>query len=152
MPGMGAEDLPQLLVPALAGQMQVDFAERRQEAVWLVDNRSSRVVHLQPIVRHLRKWQHGNPDPFVLADHREAVGTREDGYRPGQRLQGPDGDGTLGGMSPQDAVRIVVHPLRHGLECCRVDHDRAVGKICHGVRPSAGMPSANNQAAFIPIR
>ena len=32
-----AEHLPELLVPALADQVQVDLAERRQEAVRVVD-------------------------------------------------------------------------------------------------------------------
>src|SRR5262249_6220485 len=46
-----AQDLPEVLVPALADQMQVDVAERRKPAVRIVHHeRVVAITHLQPIV------------------------------------------------------------------------------------------------------
>jgi hypothetical protein len=48
-----AEPLPEVLVAALAEQVQVDLAERRQVAVGVVVRVGvSAVGHLEPVVRH----------------------------------------------------------------------------------------------------
>ena len=56
---MGAEHVPQPFVSALADQMQIDLAERRQEAVRVVDDETRVAVgDLEPVVAYLLAFQH----------------------------------------------------------------------------------------------
>jgi hypothetical protein len=77
---VGAERLPQLLVPTLADQVQVHLAEGRQVAVRLVDDRlaDALVGDGETVVGHLRRRQDGDPDAVVLVLHRHAGAVGED--------------------------------------------------------------------------
>jgi hypothetical protein len=64
---VSAEDFPELLVAALADEVQVDLAERGQEAVGVVQTARRPVVgDLEAVVGHVRTGHHTRPDPAVL--------------------------------------------------------------------------------------
>ncbi len=56
--GMGAEDVPQPFVATLGEQVQVDLAERRQEAIGVGDGvrrfAVASVAHFEPVVDQVR--------------------------------------------------------------------------------------------------
>ncbi len=84
---MGAQDVPQLLVAALADQVQVHFAHGGEVAVRLVHRHGFRALvgHFQPVVRHvagLQGLQHGDPDAVGLMGHGHGAGCGHHGDRP----------------------------------------------------------------------
>lgn len=109
---LGPERLPELLVPALADQVEVQFTDGRQEAV--------RVVHLDRVVLvgdpqtvalgHRRQGQHPGeeavavalqfgPGPLALDQH---------GHRAREGAQHPEEHAGRDRVRAEDAVRVVV--------------------------------------------
>ena len=78
-----AEHLPQLLVPALVDQVQVDLAEGGQEAVGVVDHvRVAVVGHRDPVVGHApSRRQHAAHTPACSWLERDLARRRADGRR-----------------------------------------------------------------------
>ena len=65
---MRAQNVPELFVAALADQVQVDLAQRRQEPVWVVLNVLDPVVvgDSDPVVGDRRGRQDTDPDALEL--------------------------------------------------------------------------------------
>ena len=94
---VGAENLPELLVPALANEVQIYFAYCRQVAVRLIHSHwiLARVRDREPVVGNmaLLQWfQDGNPHAVGLVFHGNFTGLGDDGNCFGQVLDCPDGD------------------------------------------------------------
>ena len=106
----GAEDLPQVLVPSLVDQVQVDLAERRQEPVRVVqDDRAGVVADLDPVVRDLLGvGDDAGPDALelVLEPGRGVAVRHHDAG--GERLEHPDGHPALVRVRSEDGVRLAV--------------------------------------------
>ncbi|MCW2609271.1 MAG: hypothetical protein JWM15_517 [Cryptosporangiaceae bacterium] len=134
---VGAERRPQLLVPALADQVQVDLAQRGQPAVRVVDHVLEAVVVGDADAVVADRALHGALEHAALV-HPPQVGlgvtrAQHDGRGPG--TQRPDhGPAGRCGMRPQDRVRVVVRardqPVQLG---ARNGH----GMVRHGVSSAA---------------
>ena len=107
---MGAKDFPEPFVAPLAEQVQIDFTQRRQEAVGVGDNvRFGAVVaHLEAVVDEADKGERHSEQTGVDVLQREAVFTDECDHFGGVRPEGPDDRVVAVFVGAQDAVRIVV--------------------------------------------
>ena len=121
---MRAQPVPQLLVAALADQVQVELADGRQEAVRVVDRDGAglAVVDLEPVgERQLRPLHHTLEDAAGVDElevGRLAVGQQcADGRRAG--AVGAHDDPAVGGMGSEDAVRLAVFAMDEALEVLR---------------------------------
>ena len=106
---LGAERRPQLLVPALAEQVQVEVAQRGQETVRVLDVLDRPVVrHEQPVRRDLRQRQQAGeePVPVVVQFGPQVPGGDRDG--PCVRPEGTEGDPAGHRVGAEHAVRVVV--------------------------------------------
>ena len=73
---VGAQDVPQALVAALADQVQVDLAERRQPAVGVIDDVDAvAVAHREPVVRGRPGHDPGEQPGVVHLHQRIALAT-----------------------------------------------------------------------------
>ena len=102
------EHRPELLVPTLGDQVLIDLADRRQEAVRVVDGErlAVRVADLQPVVPHRAARQARLPYPgLVQGPRRVALAVGEDGDRLGVRLERAD-EQALPGGGAEDGVRV----------------------------------------------
>ena len=134
---MRAERPPQLLVAALADQVEVELADGGQEAVGLLDVDPVGAVgpgHPDPVGGHLRERQGDGPDPVVLVLHpvRGAVGQQHrDLAREG--LQGAHGDAAGVLVGAQHRMGVVVAPRGRGAELVlaqRHHRDGILGAPC----------------------
>ncbi len=120
---VGAEHLPQLLVPALADQMQVHLARAGKEAVRLVDRAGAEAVvaDLDPVVGDVRPGHDGAPDAVPLVRHRPgaAVG-QQHADRGGERAQRAHGHRAGMRVRAEHAVRVVVGAGGHPGQGVRV--------------------------------
>ncbi len=136
----GAQHRPQQLVPPLVDQVEVHLAERRQEAIGIVQgDRALAVVDLDPVVRHVPACVPGglvlrsrralcgcgettgprlaDPDTLVLVLQRQASTVRgHHGDRARQWLVDPEGDAVTVGVRAQDGVRLPVLAPRQLLD------------------------------------
>jgi hypothetical protein len=109
---MRAKHLPELLVPALPDQVQVDIAEGGEIAVRIVGgDGESGISHLEPVIGHLGLRQHASKYAFVLVLEVDAPtpGQDRDPFRP--RPENPDSHAAVIRMGSEDNVRIVVSSL-----------------------------------------
>ena len=108
-PDVGAEDVPEVLVPALADQVQVDVAEGGQPAVGVVDlvDRAGAVVDPHPVVAD-RTVDDGREDAAVGVHERDLVAVLQ--QRDALRVvpQGADHRGAVAlRVCTENAVRVV---------------------------------------------
>ncbi len=130
-----AEHPPQLLVPALADQVQVQLAERGQEAVGVLGLVDGAVVgHEQPVGGDLGEREEPGEEavpvvvqlgPQICADH---------GDRLRVRAEGPEGDAAGDRVAAEDGVRIVVGAVAQTLTV-RGRHGRGDGDPLSRHRP-----------------
>ncbi len=107
---MRAKDFPEPLVAALGEQVQVDFAQRRQEAVGVGDGVrvGALVADLQPVVDEVDERQRHREQAGVDVLHREPVVADERDDFGRVRPERAD-DGVVAVLvGAQDAVRVVV--------------------------------------------
>ena len=137
--GSEPERLPQLLVPALADQVQVQLAERGQEAVRVVHHVLAVVVrHREPVLRrHGVQRQHRGEQPVALRRQVGALPVQHDRHRPGVRPQRPEPHAAVHRVRAQQAVRVVVRAVQQPPPVARRD---AAG------RPSPESPAASEPA------
>ncbi len=103
------ERLPQLLVPALADQVQVELAERGQETVRVVHLLLAALVrHVQRVGGDLRQRQHAGEQAVALRDERGALAAGHHAHRAGEGAQRPEHDPARDRVCAQQGVRIVV--------------------------------------------
>ena len=107
---VGAEHLPQLLVPTLADQVQVDVAERRQEAVRLVDDVPNPVVvdDLDAVIGNGRALPRAAPHAAALVHQRNARGADEHGDLARVWPEAAEGDDAVAQVRAENLVRIVM--------------------------------------------
>ena len=115
-----AEPRPQLLVAALADQVQVEVADRRQEAVGILelDRAEVLVVDLERVVqRQLDAVDDALEDPGGV-DRLERMGLAVDhgAHRRGGRAHRADDDAAGLWMRPEDRVRVGVLAPGEALE------------------------------------
>src|SRR5262249_26841999 len=114
-PYTGAEDLPQLLVPALADQVQVHLAERRQVPVGVVTNHLGAAVavtdrELVSVGRGPGRHR-GREHALVHMLHRVPGAVAQPALpRPGQWPEGAHYRALRGLMSAEHGMRVVVLP------------------------------------------
>ncbi len=112
-PDHRAEHLPELLVPALRDQVQIDLAERGQMPVCVVadDLGQAGVGDRDPVVRH-RGARHGDREnTLVHVRHRRPAAAGQyhlDRFR--QWPERPDGHPVRAGMPAQHRMRVMVRP------------------------------------------
>lgn len=146
---VGAERAPQLLVPALADEMQVEIAERGQEAVRvprldLVGVRPVRAVpHEQRVRRHLAPRQQSGEETVAVVVQRDAQVGADDRHGRRVRAQRADDHAAPGGVGAEDTVRVVVRPAEQPVpvgvrERRRGLYDGAAGTFA-GPRGSGGV-------------
>jgi len=121
---MGAEDVPQLFVAALADEVQVDLTQCRQEAVGVVKEVFDPVAvrDPDPLVRDLCGWKNTYPYAFELMPElgARAIGhLHKDSVR--QRFERADGNGAVMGMGPKNSMRVVMGPGDQPLELAAFD-------------------------------
>src|SRR6185312_6761187 len=105
---VSAEDLPELFVPALAPEVEVDVAHRWHEAVRVVGDpvRAVVVAGLER-VRLAVSGGEALPQPFCKVRQGDAAGIRPHrGHRCRERSQGPDDEAAVDGMLPEGLVWI----------------------------------------------
>lgn len=105
----GPEHLPQLLVPALADQVQVEFAEGGQEAVGIVVGvHVGAVVDAHPVIGHDRARQPACEHPLALVrEFRQRLARRRgQPHLVGERPQHPHGHALGGRVRAEQRVRI----------------------------------------------
>ncbi len=142
--GLGAKDFPEPFVAALGEQVQIHFAECRQETVGVGgDQRAARVSHLQAVVDQVGERQGHREDTRPDMLHRVSDPADQCRHRLGVRAQCPD-DGVFAVLvRPEDAVRVVVHPGHQSGKFGRVGCQVGVrGVPGHRVTPGAvGWPA-----------
>ncbi len=100
---------PQLLVSALADQMQVQFADGGPEAVRVVDLDGVVLVpHLQPVLRDLRHGQHAGEEAVAVVVQLGPRPGRQHGDGAGVRAQRPHQHTARDRVRAQHVVRGVV--------------------------------------------
>jgi hypothetical protein len=107
---MGAKDFPQPFVAALAEQMQIDFTQRRQEAVGVGDDVrvGALVAHLEAVVDEVGERQRHSEQAGIDVLQRKSVLADERDDFGGVRPEGPDDRVVAVLVGAQDAVRVVV--------------------------------------------
>jgi hypothetical protein len=104
-----AEHLPELLVPALADEVQVDLAEAREETVRVVVGvRAAFVRHLEPVVGDLRHRQHAGEDAVPLPREFDPLAAEHHGDAVGPRSRHTDRHGAVVRVGAEDRVRVVM--------------------------------------------
>ncbi len=117
---LGAQRVPQPLVPALVDQVQVELAERGQEAVRVV-----RLVHRlpvgdpQPVAGDPRAGQERGEEAVAVVVQRGLPLPRQHRDRRGVRAQYAHGDAAGRRVGAQDGVRIVVRAGQQPLPVLR---------------------------------
>ena len=132
-----AEDLPELLVPALADQVQVDLAEGRQEPVGVVGRVGRAVVgHVEPVVAHraVDAVPSQMPKPRWVSSTRSVADDRDDLL--GAGAQRADDRALAVRVHAEDAVRVVVRAPGEPVEL-------GVRPMCHHLRSSAFVAAAH---------
>ena len=143
---MRAEHLPQVLVPALADQVQVHLADGGQVAVGIVDDRLREqapvrglVADREPVIGHLGPGQRGGEHPGVHMLSGEPGAVREQhGHRPGERPQRADDHAVRSEMRAQDGMRIVVRTCHDTVDLAQAQVGLAL--LAHRVHASAMEP------------
>ena len=107
---MGAKDFPQPFVATLVEQMQVDFAQRRQESVGVGDRVRFAVLvaHFQAVVDQVDERQRHGEQAGVDVLQREPVVADKRDHLGGVRAEGPDHGVVAVFVRAQGAVRVVV--------------------------------------------
>ncbi len=107
---MCAEDLPQLLVAALAEQVEVHFAQGGQEAVAVGDGDGvpARIGDLEPVVDEVGERQRHREHTGVDMRHRVALAAHQRHHFLGMRLERTDHCVVVVFVRAEDAVRAVV--------------------------------------------
>ena len=129
-----AEHLPQVLVPALADQVQVHLAQAGQEAVRVVGDDLGQgaavavgIGHRDPVVRRLARRDGGREHALVHVLGREPLPVgQHDRHRLGQRAQHPHDDPVRAGVGAEDRVRVVVGPGDHAVDFTQADPGRVL--------------------------
>ena len=155
---VGAQHGPQLLVAALADQVQVDLADARQVAVRVVDGVDRLplvgvVDHLQPVVAALRAGQRGRPDAVVLVVGLGPTVLGEDRDPARERLERPHGGAGAVDVRAEHPVGVVVGAGGDRREDVAGDAGRTRTGLggCHGpilpMRPPGANPAGARCAA-----
>ena len=136
-----AQDLPQLLVPALPDQVEVVLAELRQEPVRILGHRLVRIVlgvrGGDAVVGHLLVGEGDREHALVQVGHRHpAVVIQNQFDRTGQGPQRPDHDSVRPGVRAEDRVRVVVLSGDEPLELAQADFSRAEYSVMAASRRS----------------
>ena len=107
---MGAKHVPQPFVAAFVEQMQIDFAQRRQESVGVGDGMRFAVfvAHLEAIVDQVDERQRYGEQAGVDVLQREPVVADKRDHLGGVRAEGPDDGVVAVFVRAQSAVRIVM--------------------------------------------
>ncbi len=137
-----AERLPQLLVPALADQVQVQLAQCGQEAVRVLDLLHRLLVrHAQPVQGDLPQRQQPGEEAVPVVVQPDAKVAGEDGHLTGVRPQGPEGDPAGHPVGAEHGVGVVVRAGQQPLPVAGVqgggDGDLDGGS---GGLPGSGLP------------
>lgn len=104
-----AERLPQLLVAALADQVQIELTESGQEAVRVLELDLGVVVRdEQRVLRDGAQRQQPGEETLAVVVQFGAEPLRDHGHGPGVRPQRPDGDASADRMGAEQRVRVVV--------------------------------------------
>ncbi len=138
-----AQRVPQLLVPALADQVQVQLAEGGQEAVRVVDLDLVVVVRDEEAVavRDRGEGQHRREEAAALGPQLRAQSLRRDRHRARVGAQGAEEDPAGDGVRPQHAVRVVVRAVQQARARVLVQRLRSPH------RPAAGRRGVSRAAA-----
>ena len=142
---LGAQSPPELLVAALADQVQVQFADGGPEAVRLLElhrRLAGGPGHPDPVRGQLGRHR-GDPDPVVLVLHRDgaAVGQHHLHGR-GEGLEGAHGGAAGVLVGAQDRVGVVVAAGRGGAQLVLAQgHHRPCGLAADGGRRCGGVRS-----------
>ena len=107
---MRAKDFPQSFVATLVEQVQIDFAQRRQEAVGVGDRVRVGVVvtDLEAVVDEVDERQRDGEQAGVDVLQREPVVADQCDHFGGVRPERPDDGVVAVFVGAQDAVRVVV--------------------------------------------
>jgi hypothetical protein len=141
---VGAENLPQLLVPALPDQVQVDLAERRQVPVRVVGDglgqrrrgarrapvgRGRRVGDGDPVVGNLGDRERGLEHALVHVGHGKPASVGEhDRDRGRQRAERAHDRPARARVRSEDRVRVVMQPVHDLVDLGVADRGRARGR------------------------
>ncbi len=107
--GVRAERPPQLLVPALTDQVQIELAECGQEAVRVVRLQLTAVVgHVQRVLGDRVQRQHTREEAVALRDEGGAPAAGHHAHRAGEGPQRPEHDPARHRVGAQQRVRIMV--------------------------------------------
>jgi hypothetical protein len=108
------EPFPEVLVPALAEQVQVDRAERRQVAVGVVVRvRVAAVGDREPVVRDDLPGHRAGEDPAVVHQRqRVLLALDHRGHRVGVRPERADRHTVAARVGAEDRVRVAVLAAR----------------------------------------
>ncbi|CAM5695611.1 hypothetical protein SCANM63S_01506 [Streptomyces canarius] len=133
-----AERLPELLVPALADQMQVQLAEGGQEAVGVLGLVHRAVVrHQQPVDGDLGEREQGGEEAVAVVVQLRPQLARDHGDRPRVRAERAEGDPARHRVRAQHGVRIVVGAVQQPCAVPGVD-GRGHGDLRTGYRRLCG--------------
>ena len=124
-----AEHLPEVLVPALADQVQVHLAQAGQVPVRVVGDDLGQaaavavgVAHRDPVVRGLASREGDREHALVHVLGREPLPVgQHDRHRLGQRAEHPDDDPVRPGVGAEDRVRVVVGPRDDAVDFAQAD-------------------------------
>ena len=107
---MGAQHVPQPFVAAFVEQMQVDFAQRRQESVGVGDRVRFAVfvAHFEAVVDQVDERQRHGEQAGVDVLQQKTVVTDQRDHLGGVRAEGPDDGVVAVFVRAQRAVRIVM--------------------------------------------
>jgi hypothetical protein len=140
-----AEHPPQLLVPALADQVQVHLAERGQVPVGVVGHDLRRrgaavrpgIGDGQPVVGHPRARQRRREHALVHVAQREPAAVGQDrGNAGGHRHERADGDAVRPGVRPEQRVGVVVGAGDDPVDLTGADAGHLVRCASHAHTPS----------------
>jgi hypothetical protein len=124
---MCSEHLPELLVPALADEVQVDLADGRREAVRVIGGPLVVAVACPDAVVDRAGFEGACPDPVsdVAERHDAAVGEQRV-HRIGERAPGAD-DGVHAGSARKLESVLAEHGVRVGVAALRDGGEHVVG-------------------------
>jgi hypothetical protein len=153
---VGAQDVPEPLVAALADQVQVDLAERGQPAVRVVDDVDAlAVAHGQPVVRGRTRDDAGEQPGVVHPDQREALAAlAHHVHLVGVRPQHPDHGAVRVRVRAQDRVRVMVRSAEQAVDGRRIGRagvDRLVeglGQVVLAIHPGTLLPAVHGRRAW----
>ncbi|CAB4930120.1 unannotated protein [freshwater metagenome] len=129
-----AEHLPELLVAALADEMEIDLAEGGEESVGVVGgDDAAGISDIDRVVRNLGGLDDPAPNAAVFVAQRDPRIGSHDGDAVGKGTQDADGDGAAAGVRTEDLVRLVMGAVDDATE---IEHryGEGVAHRCSSIR------------------